>query len=302
MIPSRPVNRAVYCFAICLALSSSSPVHAQEGKADGNQPPSESGREKLLFPTGHLQRPFIADPHRPGSGLLLETYTSNDIEQAGTERFYLKLGGRFGLLRWMPATPAGRLWQLSLEAGLDAQFDGSNSLDNTGWDGNYGFVITSTRPGGKWAYKTGILHTSAHLGDEWIELTGRERIGYTREEVQGAVSWQFAPKWRTYSETGWGYRLGAEDSMEPPRTQAGLEFESPGTRWEALTGWYAATDVSSWEEREWRIDVSIQGGVKVVSGARTWRLGIQYYQGRVPLGEFFRTTESAVTIGLWSEL
>ena len=41
----------------------------------------------------------------------------------------------------------------------------------------------------------------------------------------------------------------AEDSMEPLRTQAGFEFESPGTRWEALTGWYTATDVSSWEER-----------------------------------------------------
>ena len=90
--------------------------------------------------------------------------------------------------------------------------------------------------------------------------------------------------------------------MEPLRMQAGFEFESPRPQWRVLTGWYAATDISSWEERDWRTDVSIQAGVKVVSDGRTWRLGIQYYDGRVPLGEFFTETESAFTIGLWSEL
>ncbi|MCP4201714.1 MAG: DUF1207 domain-containing protein [bacterium] len=297
------MNPGLYGVVFILLLSFSSPGLAQQGEVEANRTPSESGRTLLLFPSGYLVRPFIADPHRPGSGLLVESYTSTDIEQAGDRRFYLKLGGRFGILRRLPKTPKGRMWQLSLEAGLDAQFDSRSGQDNTGWDGNYGLTLTTARKDGKWAYKTGMLHTSAHIGDEWIQRTGRERVNYTREEALGAVSWQFAPRWRTYLETGWGYELRAKDgSMEPLRTQAGFEFESPRTRWKMLSGWYAATDISSWEERDWRTDVSIQAGVKVVSDGRTWRLGIQYYDGRVPLGEFFKETESAFTIGLWAEL
>ncbi len=303
MIVFRPMRALVIGVVFGLFLSSSSPAFSQEGEVEASPTSPESCRSKLFFPSGHLARPFIADPHRPGSGLLFETYPSTEIDQASDVRIYLKLGGRFGLVRWLPKTPEGRLWQLSLEAGLDAQFDGGNSQDNTGWDGTYGLTATTARANGKWAMKTGILHTSAHIGDEWIQRTGRERINYTREEILGAVSWQFSPRWRTYLETGWGYELRAiEGLMEPLRTQAGLELESPRTQWSVLTGWYAAIDLSSWEERDWRADISFQAGVKVASDGRTWRLGIQYYDGRVPLGEFFQDTESAFTVGLWAEL
>jgi hypothetical protein len=296
-----PVCLALFAVAVpALAQETSDPVDREEN-LHGSK--GESGRKRLVFPAGHLQDLFIADPHRPGAGLLGEFYLSTDIEQATEQGFYLKVGGRFGLLRWLPNTDTGRIWQVSLEAGLDAQFDGGSNLDNTGWDGNYGLVVSTTVQGGKWSYKTGILHTSAHIGDEWIERTGRRRIGYTREEALAAVSWQFAPSWRTYVEGAWGYELRTgDDLMAPLRGQVGLEWELPEELWNDLAGWYAATDLSFWEERDWRIDVSLQVGLRMTSADRTWRLGLQYYDGRVPLGEFFQETVSALTLGLWSEL
>lgn len=257
----------------------------------------------LVFPGGHLFTLAIADPHRPGSAIAGEWYTSTEIEGAGDRRTLLKVGGRFGFFRWLPREPPGRIWQLSLEAGLDAQFDIDHRLDNIGWDGNYGLSLTTARGGGRWAYLIGILHTSAHIGDEWARRTGRERINYSREEVRGSVSWQFAPRWRTYVETGYGYKLRADgDVMDPLRGQAGLEFESPESLWNGVAGWYVALDVQSWEERAWRLDACLQSGLMFGSPGRTWRFGLQYYHGRVPLGEFFQNTESNLSIGLWAEL
>ncbi len=261
---------------------------------------AEGGREIVVFPADNLYPLYIADPHSPASGILIQSFTSTGIEQAGDQRVFLKLGGRFGLLRWQPRKPGGRAWQLNLDAGLDAQFDIDNSLDNIGWDGNFGLSATTARQGGTVAWKLGILHTSAHIGDEWIERTGRERIGYTRTEALGGISARLTPRWRTYFEAGWGYDLNS-DEMEPGRLQAGLDYRAPGRFWAGIGGWYAAVDLSSWEERDWRLDAGLQGGL-ILSGGRTWRVGVQYWDGRVPLGEFFQHTESNFTLGLWAEL
>lgn len=262
----------------------------------------DSGRRLEVFPRGHLVRPWTADPQRPGSAILVGLYPDAEIEEGGEKRFTLALGGRFGLLRWLPAEPGGRTFQLNLEAGLDAQFDIDNSLDNIGWDGNYGLTVSTVGAGGRVGWTLGFLHTSAHLGDEWIERTGRERIDYTREELRLAVAFALRPAWRVYAEGAWGYILRNEELMDPLRFQAGVELEPP-RRWiGGRAGWYAAVDLSSWEERDWRLDVALQVGVVLDSGGRVWRLGVAWRDGRVPLGEFFHLTESALTFGLWSEL
>lgn len=263
----------------------------------------ESERDLLAFPAGHLYALPIADPHRPGAAINVESYTSAEVEGVSDRRYFLRVGGRFGLLRWLPRQPDGRLWQLSLEAGLDAQFDIDLSQDSIGWDGNYGLSLTTARRGGRWAGLIGLLHTSAHVGDEWMLRTGRERINYTREEARAAISWRFVPRWRTYAEAAYGYKRSAINNlMKPLRGQWGLEVESPGSLWNGLAGWYGAVDLQVWEERDWRLDAALQTGLMFNTESRVWRLGLQYHDGRVPLGEFFRDTESAISIGLWSEL
>lgn len=275
--------------------------HATESSSDPARADQE--RRLLLFPEGHLFDLVIADPHRPGAAVNVASYRAVDVDGATDQRFFLRVGGRFGLVRRLPTQPEGRSWQLSLEAGLDGQFDMTLGQDNIGWDGNYGLTLSTARARGRWAALVGLLHTSAHIGDEWIQRTGRERINYTREEIRAAVARRFARRWRAYGELAYAYQRRAfGDLIKPLRAQSGLELEQSGGIWRGRAGWYAAADVQAWEERDWRIDVALQAGLLFERGSRTWRVGIDFHDGRVPLGEFFQDTESAVSLGLWSEL
>jgi hypothetical protein len=60
------------------------------------------------------------------------------IADSASPRYLLRVGGEFGLLRWEGTEPSSLGVQLDLIAGMDGQFDLDHSLDNIGWDGNYG--------------------------------------------------------------------------------------------------------------------------------------------------------------------
>ncbi|OGW19407.1 MAG: hypothetical protein A2X56_03305 [Nitrospirae bacterium GWC2_57_13] len=132
--------------------------------------------------------------------------------------------------------------------------------------------------------------------------TGRLRIGYTRQEMAGAVSWRPAGPWRLYAEFARGYNLRNENLQKPGRIQSGLEFFSPASLWRGRMGWYAAMDLQSWEERDWRLDSAFQAGLLFRTTSRDWRFGIEHVNGRPPMGEFFRDTERWTSFGLWIDL
>lgn len=293
--------------ALLLSLLLTGPARAatpaEEPPSDSPATASTSPGRFVLFPPDDLYPRYLADPHAPATSLLVQSFSSTAIEGAESRRYHIKFGGIFPVVRWQPGGAEGRRWQFRIEAGIDAQFDIENNADNTGWDGNYGFFLTTDHPDQALVWKVGIFHTSAHIGDEWIERTGRERIGYTREELQLAVARRWGGGRRAYLEAAWGYDLLTEELMDPARLQAGVERE--GSRRFGKNqdfGWYAALDLSAWEERDWRLDVGAQIGFVASPHGRAWRFGLQYWDGRVPLGEFFADTESNLTIGLWTEL
>lgn len=254
-----------------------------------------------LFPTGDLYPHYIADPHRVGFGVQWLSFTETRIPDSGDSRVALRAGGRFGIVRMHPSEEKERGWQVSLEGGFNAQFDADHSLDNIGWDGRYGLVVT-TAQSGQWAFKLGILHDSSHVGDEYMERTGRKRIGYTRHELAAAASWSPDERFRTYGEAAWGYELSNDQLQEPGRIQFGLEYQSPPTPGKVRMGWYGAADFSALEERDWRVDRSLQAGLAAHSGGRTWRFGVEWYRGRPPIGEFFQYTEEYVSLGVWVDI
>ncbi len=274
-------------FFLLLAL----PTAAQTPAA----PPS--GTKFVLFPAGDIFPVYIADPQRPGNAVMVHFYTRTTIFDSSDHRTSLKGGGRFGIFRTEPATEGGRSWQASIDAGLDAQFDSDHKLDNVGWDGNYGFTVT-TASGSPWSFKLGLLHTSAHVGDEYIERTGRQRIDYTREEVAFGVAYRLARGWRAYAEGGVAYKELTEEQA-PWRAEGGIEWESRPTLLGGKFGWYAAADFSATQERDWRLDTAVQAGFMSKGPGGTWRFGVEYYDGRVPLGEFFQDTEARFTLGIW---
>ena len=103
-----------------------------------------SGASFTLFPSGDLYPVYVADPHRP-TNVLAESFTlGGSIPDTDSPLTRLGAGGRFGVLRFGPARPEGRAWQVSIEAGFDSLFDSGNRLDAAGWDGNYGLTVTTT--------------------------------------------------------------------------------------------------------------------------------------------------------------
>jgi len=260
----------------------------------------DSGKTLLLFPTGALYPRYIADPHRVGFGIQMAFFSRTGIAESGDSRVVLRLGGSFGIVRVHPPGQPDRGWQLNVEGGFDGQFDADFSLDNIGWDGNYAITVTSAGDSDI-AVKFGMLHTSSHVGDEYNEriIGGRP---YTRHELLAAMSWAVNERWRTYIEGGWGYDLRNEELMEPGRMQVGVEFEDAESLWQGRMGWYTALDVSAMEERDWRMDTSLQAGVVFRSRDRKWRFGIERYDGRPPIGEFFQDTETYTALGVWMDI
>lgn len=263
--------------------------------------PSGSERSFLLFPKAHLYPEYIADPRRPNFSAQFMSFSKTEIADTGKQRYGFKFGSRFELLQFHPSGRPDRGWQLGVEAGFLGQFDREHSDDNIGWDGIYG-LIASFRASDTRAYKFGLHHVSSHVGDEHAERTGRQRINYTRGELVAGISWSVNDRWRTYSETGWGYDLRNDALQEPWRLQLGWEYVVPTRLWQKRLDWYVAMDLSSTEERDWNIDTTVQTGIAFRRGDRIWRLGIEYYNGRSLIGEFFQDDERYISIGLWLDL
>jgi Protein of unknown function (DUF1207) len=258
------------------------------------------GKVASFFPDGDIYPAYVADPHRTGNGAMLHFYSRSEIASSSGSRTSLKAGGTFGVVRWDPPAPGGRSWQISIDAGLDAMFDSRHKLENIGWDGNYGFFATTASSSSRFAFRLGLLHCSAHVGDEYAERTGRTRIDYSREEVAVGARYRLAPRWSAYGELGAAYKELTEEQA-PFRIHGGAEWESLRTILRGRFVWYAALNLALWQERDWRPDVTLQGGLTAKGSSLTWRIGAEYANGRPPLGEFFADTEARFTLGMWAD-
>lgn len=294
--------RLVLSAGLLLAPSSSAIAQtvAPGQPVDAQKPPvwqAGSTRTVRLFPASDVYPVYVADPHRPTTAVVESFYIRTRVPQTRSPRTFLAGGGHIGMLRVESSAPGGRFWQVSIDAGLDALFDSQFNNDAIGWDGNYGLTVTTATLTSPLAYKVAVLHQSAHLGDEYQERTGVTRINYTREEVAFGVAWRFRPRWRAYGETGVAYIMRS-DVQERWRWQSGVEYEAPATVFGGRMAWYGAVDFSAFEERDWRLDTALQGGLVSRSGGHAYRLFVQWYDGRVTLGQFSMLSEAALSLGL----
>jgi len=249
-----------------------------------------------FFPEAGFYPLYIADPLRPQSAMVLVWVPSSEIQDTGAARFALRLGGQFPIVAFHPEGDSKCGWQLDFEGGFSSHFDIGNSLDNVGWDGLFGLLL-DYKPRPALAFRFGTLHDSAHLGDEYIEHTGRQRVGYTREEVVLGVSVRSSQRWRYYFEAG--YQYGGKEFQEPLRAQAGVEYQGeqpwPGAR----GGWYAALDLRAYQENDWHPRATAQLGINVPTGRghSLYRFALEGGTGRTVLGEFFTASETYFGVG-----
>lgn len=254
-----------------------------------------------LYPEGKSYPRYIADPRHPQNGLMPVHYYKSEIPDGGKNRFNLNAGGRFGLLGISPKSSECSGLELSIECGLLAQFNTDDHLDNIGWDGLYGLLL-AWQCSSKLAFKFATQHDSSHIGDEYIEATGTRRIEYTREELAYGVSYFPKDFFRLYFEIGRAYKY--KQFMAPYRFQAGFEATGPLTLIKKSSGWYFATDIVSWEENDWSCSTTIQTGIRsqVPYTGRQYRMGVQFYNGRSHIGEFFEYNERYLSLGIWVDV
>lgn len=266
----------------------------------------EKGKKKPsaiyeFFPITQLYPRYIADPLRNTFSAKSLFFSRTDIADTSRRRFDLKMGGPLGLVRRTSGEVPNRAMQLVLDVGFHGQFDADQSEDNIGWDGVYALYLT-VKQNKRLFYRVGIRHFSSHVGDELMERTGRQRINYTRQELRFGATWQAHSYTQLYADIGWGYDLRNKSLQEPWRLQLGAQHERLHSWWEGKLGWYAAMDISAYEENNWSLNTTIQSGFVFPAKERRWRLGLEHYNGRSQIGEFFQSKESYTGIGLYLDI
>jgi len=282
-------------------VSAQSPEDAQDAK---RVIAKDNKWTKVLSPATDLYPRYIADQRRPTFSMSVARLDESDIEGASDQRIMLRLGGRYGFLRMHPPEQGGRGIQIDGELGILWQVDTAAGLDVIGWDGIAGLHV-AWAPGDRWAFRFGTVHNSAHIGDEFVEETGRRRLDYSRQEALGSAAWSFSDKrgW-VYGEAAYAYDYNKDAGMKPGRLECGAQYQGGGRYWNGRLAWYGAGDFSSWEEDDWKVNTSLQGGIvyPIPKLGRSYRFGLEYYNGRSFMGEFFQSRESYIGFGFWFDM
>lgn len=281
---------------ICLLLVSAYVINTPAKASEEESDKQANENRTIIAPPADFYPRYLADPRSARTAFTLMGIFNSDIDDAGDLRFNFSYGKRFGLVRFGDEQTY-KAWQLDLEIGYFGHFDIDESLDNIGWDGLFGLYF-SRKLSPKKVIRLGFMHDSAHLGDEFVEETGRQRIDYTRQELISGMTWLPTPRSKLYTELGWAYDL--KTNQEPLRWQLGAEyFGAHNDRYLGLP-WYAATDLTLFEERDWEPAITLQLGLIYATGRATerYRFVLEAYSGRSVLGEFSFEDESYISIGV----
>jgi hypothetical protein len=151
----------------------------------------------------------------------------------------------------------------------------------------------------KWSGRLRLLHRSSHLGDEFMQTNGGERIEFGGDGLDLAAGYQLLPALRLYSAVNWILHSNTEQETviatigrrDRILTQFGadyLDYAFAGGHF----GYVAAVDAQLAERSDWRTSISAQAGLAARRGARSGRFVVRYHGGPSPMGEFFLTTEN----------
>lgn len=245
---------------------------------------------------------YLADPRAPrmrvGFGV-----ASKDIPDTTVGRIFLDVGTRYTVARFTPEGPEAKPISIDLEAGVFMQFDAGQALDNLGWDGRFG-ILAVREFGPRLAVRGGYRHFSSHIGDEYIERTGRIRLGYSRDTLALGASYKPSPRLTAYVEPSIAFSLGNRDRQDPLMLDLGAQYLLPPARPDngTATSQYTALHVQANQENDWdpgvtaKLGWALQGTVQ-----NTLRFEVEAYTGRALLGDFaldFDETYLMVSFGV----
>lgn len=258
------------------------------------------GRRTVPFPDGDLFAGPLADQKLPRFHMTWQSWSS------GNGRFHIASAGfgeNFGLVRW-PRGREGDGWQLGISGAVFAVFNlDSSSIDLLNADYVAGFPISWRS--GAWSGRLRLFHQSSHLGDEFllqlqdaqpVPPAQRINLSYEAAEILGSYEKEGA---RVYFG---GTRIVTSEPRDlgRRRLQAGVEYRGHPVHWRT-SRIIAGLDVQAWNETDWDRDLSFKTGLMFRSpygDARSLQVLLEYYNGRVPHGQFFTAEIEYVGVGI----
>jgi hypothetical protein len=203
-------------------------------------------------------------------------------------------GTTVGVVRLSGSGPED-LVMLGVGGGVIARFNmetRERELIASDWTFTLPLII---RRDGHWV-RVQYFHTSAHLGDEYIELFGVERHAHARDALDGLASFDLGRGVRLYGGIRWAMHI---DPPEDDRfaLRGGVEFTHPNDG--ALRPFLAA-DVTSDGNNDWAPQLDVRAGVWISRTAQ-WpgvRLEAGFYHGPSFQGQFADLTHTALMIGV----
>ncbi|MGH7818965.1 MAG: DUF1207 domain-containing protein [Candidatus Binatia bacterium] len=250
--------------------------------------PRPQKSEIVWFADVPLYRHPVADPRAPHSGVHLQFHLRGDREA----RIENVLGNYISIMRW----PRDRhAFEIGMEGAAFGRFNIADNLDMDGVDFRFGWPVAYRR--GRLAAKLHLWHITSHLGDEFIENTGRKRIRYARNELALGTAYDLTETSRLYGEVGYGFLIG--DPNQRWRAMWGLEWvDDP---FEEIPHLFTAANVTSFEEVDWHPQLNVQLGIwpRPRNLAHGLRAGFEYFRGRSALTQFFREREEFWGFGFW---
>ena len=208
------------------------------------------------------------------------------------------IGGTAPLVRYCRDGNSEDGWEFDFFAVVLSRFSDYNTFN----DADFRFGLPVSWANGPWSAKLAYEHTSSHLGDDFIkDHVGGVKSGRVRDEIVAGLSYRWWDQLRLYAQFGYAPILSTPGPNNPDRYDVGLEWSN-----HAPTGWsgqpYAAIDLELYGDEDYTPDLTIQVGWQWIEpGVRltSLRLGLEYYNGRSPYGQFFFVHEQWFGVGLF---
>lgn len=183
-------------------------------------------------------------------------------------------------------------WQVGFLGGIVARF-GSERTTLYLKSGDFHAGIPFSFRKGKWSGRAEFYHVSSHLGGDYENLSGFQPFHYSREAVQGLLSYDAPHHLRVYG--GPTILVRTYPKVGRWTMQAGTEWFPPslsGNHWKL----YLADDFQTRGEVAWQTSISVEPGVQWTTrnGQPVARVEAWFYSGQDPFGELFRERERVV--------
>lgn len=206
------------------------------------------------------------------------------------------IGGQFGIYRLAPIDRIHEGIQIDGMAAVFTRFNERRLLVTS--DFRAGVPLTYAK--GPWQAKIAYEHTSTHLGDEFIAVSGRAQVPHVRDEIVLGLARRFFDQLRVYGEVGLSFITSDIVGDNIDRYDWGIEWSRQCT-----TSWkgrpFAAFDMDVRSDQDYTPNVTVQLGWqwKEMAHRRSGRIALELYDGKSPYGQFFLDDEDWLGVGFY---